>query len=100
MPTLFDIPPKSDPKLLYAREKELHDLVDHLKNRRWVVLLGPRRVGKTSLAKCAIKQFGHDSITLDARVNSDFTSGLFSSLGSASSALNVGATTSVPKLPL
>jgi uncharacterized protein len=99
LPTLFDIPPKTDPKLLYARQKELHDLVAHLKNRRWVVLLGPRRVGKTSLAKCAIKQFGHDSITLDARENSDFISSLFSSLGSSSSILNLGATAAVPKLP-
>ncbi|MDH2901054.1 MAG: ATP-binding protein [archaeon] len=99
MATLFDIPPKSDPKLLYAREKELHDLVGHLKNRRWVVLLGPRRVGKTSLAKCAIKQFGHDSITLDARENSDFLASLSSTLGSSSSALNISATATVPKLP-
>ena len=28
---------------------------------------GPRRVGKTSLAKCAIEKSGLDSIILDAR---------------------------------
>ena len=99
MGTLFDIPPKNDPKLLYAREKELHDLVSNLKERRWVVLLGPRRVGKTSLAKCAIKEFGHESVTLDARENSDFTGSLLSSLPKSSSEFKIGASATVPKVP-
>jgi AAA+ ATPase superfamily predicted ATPase len=79
-------------------KKELHDLIAHLKNQRWVVILGPRRVGKTSLAMCAIKQFGHDSITLDARENSDFMGSFLTSLGSSSSStVNIGARAAIPK---
>ena len=54
--SLFDPQPKKEPYDLYGREKELTALVDDLKNKRWVVLLGPRRVGKTSLAQCAAKR--------------------------------------------
>ncbi len=80
MATLFDIPPKRDPKLLFGRERDLTDLVKYLHEKRWTVLLGPRRVGKTSLAKCAIEKSGLDSIILDARENTDFASNLLSSL--------------------
>lgn len=96
MTGLFDIPPKHDPKFLYGRERELADLVRYIQEKRWTVLLGPRRVGKTSLAKCAIEKSGLDSITLDARENADFASNLFSSLARQSSSLNVGANVGVP----
>jgi AAA+ ATPase superfamily predicted ATPase len=96
MPTLFDIPPKHDPKLLFGRERELTDLVKYLHEKRWTVLLGPRRVGKTSLAKCAIEKSGFDSIILDARENTDFANNLFSSLTRQSSSFKLGANVSVP----
>ena len=46
MTTLFDTHPKSDPKYLFGRERELDDLAAHVKNHQRVVILGPRRVGK------------------------------------------------------
>jgi hypothetical protein len=50
---LFDLNPKESPKELFAREKELDELVRLIKARRWVAVLGPRMAGKTSLIKAA-----------------------------------------------
>ncbi|MEM3068915.1 MAG: ATP-binding protein [Nitrososphaerales archaeon] len=50
---LFDLNPKESPKELFAREKELDELVRLVEARRWVAILGPRMVGKTSLVKVA-----------------------------------------------
>ena len=58
---LFGTKPKSDPYALYGREKELDILVERLKRNDWVILLGPRRIGKTSLAECAITELGQKS---------------------------------------
>lgn len=54
--TLFDLAPKALPRALYGRSAELETLGRLLENRRWVALLGPRMVGKTSLAKAAAAQ--------------------------------------------
>ena len=51
--SLFSLNPKDSPKQLFGREKELDDLVRMLEARRWVAVLGPRMVGKTSLLKAA-----------------------------------------------
>lgn len=83
---LFDPQPKDDPKALYGREKELADLTKHLEEGRWVVLLGPRRIGKTSLAKCAVAKLGYDSAVVDARQDSDLAHALVSSLASTKKA--------------
>jgi hypothetical protein len=80
MVTLFDTHPKSNPKYLYGREKELNDLVGHVKNGDWVVLLGPRRVGKTSLARCTATKLGIRTLVIDARIESDFARGLTNGL--------------------
>lgn len=77
---LFDTPPKSDPRFLYGREKELSELVNHLKNKDWVILLGTRRIGKTSLARCAINKLGYKSAIVDARQGSNFAAALVSAL--------------------
>jgi len=50
---LFNLNPKESPKELFGREKELDELVRLIKARRWVAVLGPRMVGKTSLIKAA-----------------------------------------------
>ncbi|MCP8320563.1 MAG: ATP-binding protein, partial [archaeon] len=50
---LFDLNPKESPKELFAREKELDELIRLIEARRWVAILGPRMVGKTSLIKVA-----------------------------------------------
>jgi uncharacterized protein len=56
--TLFDLAPKESPRSLFGREKELAELVRLIEARRWVAVLGPRMVGKTSLVKAARSQLG------------------------------------------
>jgi AAA+ ATPase superfamily predicted ATPase len=51
--SLFNLNPKEFPKELFGREKELDELVRLVKARRWIAILGPRMVGKTSLIKAA-----------------------------------------------
>jgi len=53
---LFDLGPKESRRSLYGRDQELDTLVRLIENRRWCVILGPRMVGKTSLAKAGIRQ--------------------------------------------
>ena len=48
---LFDLTPKDSPEALFGREKEITELVRLIKAGRWVTVLGPRMVGKTSLIK-------------------------------------------------
>jgi AAA+ ATPase superfamily predicted ATPase len=48
---LFDLAPKESAQALFGRERELADFTRLIEARRWVVLLGPRMVGKTSLVK-------------------------------------------------
>jgi AAA+ ATPase superfamily predicted ATPase len=50
---LFNLNPKESPKELFGRERELEELVRLIKSKRWVAVLGPRMVGKTSLLKVA-----------------------------------------------
>ena len=50
---LFNLNPKESPKELFGREKELEEITRLIKARRWVAVLGPRMVGKTSLLKAA-----------------------------------------------
>ena len=49
--SLFSLSPKESPKELFGREKEIEELTRLLNAKRWVALLGPRMVGKTSLIK-------------------------------------------------
>ena len=97
---LFDTKPKSDPHFLYGREKELELLVQYLKQKDWVILLGPRRIGKTSLAKCAITKLGYKSIVIDARENNNFEQSLIRSLKKYESSFNIKAEVKVPHLPV
>jgi uncharacterized protein len=48
---LFDLAPKDSPKALFGRGREFGELTRLVEARRWVVVLGPRMVGKTSLVK-------------------------------------------------
>lgn len=50
---LFDLAPKESPAELFGRDRELAELTRLVRARRWVVVLGPRMVGKTSLVKVA-----------------------------------------------
>ncbi|MGA8303760.1 MAG: ATP-binding protein [Thermoplasmata archaeon] len=49
--SLFDLAPKESPDALFGRGAEVAELTRLLEARRWVVVLGPRMVGKTSLVK-------------------------------------------------
>ncbi len=97
---LFDTQPKSDPRYLYGREKELETLVQYLKQKDWVILLGPRRVGKTSLARCAITKLGYKNIVIDARENSNFMQSLMSSLKESRASLGLRAEIKIPHVSL
>ncbi|MFQ5871970.1 MAG: ATP-binding protein [Candidatus Geothermarchaeales archaeon] len=50
---LFNLNPKESPEELFGRATELDELVRMVKAKRWVAVLGPRMVGKTSLIKVA-----------------------------------------------
>lgn len=96
MPSLFDPQPKSDPKYLFARENELNNLVQYLRDNRWVILLGPRRVGKTSISRCAAAKLKNQTIVIDARVDKDVAKGLYNSLASSTSVSLHGRATIAP----
>jgi uncharacterized protein len=49
--TLFDLAPKETQGALFGRDREVAELIRLVAARRWVVVLGPRMVGKTSLVK-------------------------------------------------
>jgi uncharacterized protein len=51
VPPLFDLAPKESTGALFGREPEVAELSRLVEARRWVVVLGPRMVGKTSLVK-------------------------------------------------
>ncbi|MBS7637135.1 ATP-binding protein [Candidatus Bathyarchaeota archaeon] len=53
---LFDLNPKTSSKELFGRERELEELIRLVRARRWVAVLGPRMVGKTSLVKMAMRK--------------------------------------------
>jgi AAA+ ATPase superfamily predicted ATPase len=48
---LFDLAPKESEAALFGRDGEVAELTRLVEARRWVVVLGPRMVGKTSLVK-------------------------------------------------
>jgi hypothetical protein len=48
---LFDLAPKESEEALFGRDREVAELTRLVEARRWVVVLGPRMVGKTSLVK-------------------------------------------------
>jgi uncharacterized protein len=54
--SLFDLAPKDTRRALHGRDSELETLVRLIDHRRWSVILGPRMVGKTSLAKAGAAQ--------------------------------------------
>jgi AAA+ ATPase superfamily predicted ATPase len=97
---LFDPSPKSDPCSLYGREKELNDLVNHLKGKRWVILLGPRRIGKTSLARCALSMLALKNVEVDARNNNDLAQALALALAPRGRSFQVHGGISIPLTPL
>ncbi|HZY91401.1 MAG TPA: ATP-binding protein [Thermoplasmata archaeon] len=87
---LFDLTPKDTPKTLFGRERELDELVRLVDAGRWVVLLGPRMVGKTSLLKAANHRFDRPSIYVNlwgARGTLGFVNAFVHGLNSSRSVL-------------
>lgn len=62
---LFDLSPKNSSDVLFAREKELDETVRLIKAKRWVALLRPRMVGKTSLIKVANNKLDRTGIYMN-----------------------------------
>lgn len=59
---LFDLTPKDSPEELFGREQELAQLVRLVSAGRWVAVLGPRMVGKTSLVRAAAKRVNRQTV--------------------------------------
>ena len=66
---LFDIAPKERVEDLYDMRRELSSLEGFLSDPyvRMVVILGPRRTGKTSLLRVALNELGYPRLYVDAR---------------------------------
>lgn len=65
---LFDPKPKSRREELYDRERELEALLNHARGASPLILvLGIRRIGKTSLLKVFLSECRQPSIFIDAR---------------------------------
>jgi AAA+ ATPase superfamily predicted ATPase len=65
---LFDTRPKIRREDLYGRETELNELLDAMKSETpLIILLGQRRIGKTSLLKTGLENIEQPSIYLDMR---------------------------------
>jgi uncharacterized protein len=57
--SLFDLAPKESREALFGRDREFAELTRLVEARRWVVVLGPRMVGKTSLVKALRARLHH-----------------------------------------
>lgn len=70
----FDTRPKDDPRYLYGREDELHEFASQLLDSKWIAVLGPRRIGKTSIILCGLHTISRDFIpvTIDFRTLSSY----------------------------
>jgi AAA+ ATPase superfamily predicted ATPase len=51
--SLFSLNPKESPSQLFGREQEIDEFTRLVQAGRWVAMLGPRMVGKTSLIKAS-----------------------------------------------
>jgi AAA+ ATPase superfamily predicted ATPase len=53
---LFDLEPKEEKSELFGRDEQVNELLRLLKSGRWVAVLGPRMVGKTSLIRVVMNE--------------------------------------------
>ncbi len=67
IPMLFDPRPKSKREEIFDREKELNSLLGGIEEYPITVLIGIRRVGKSSLLRVALNEFNGLGLYLDAR---------------------------------
>jgi AAA+ ATPase superfamily predicted ATPase len=52
----FDTRPKEDRSLIYGRDAELKDITNQLDAGFWTLIVGPKRIGKTSILKVVSKE--------------------------------------------
>lgn len=64
---LFDLRPKEKREELFDREKELKETLDAFDRYSLILLLGIRRIGKSSLLRVAINESENIGIIIDAR---------------------------------
>lgn len=57
---LFDLTPKDSRADFYGRRDKIDEIVGLVKNHSWIVVLGPRMVGKTSIIKVACNDLPKD----------------------------------------
>jgi AAA+ ATPase superfamily predicted ATPase len=85
---LFDLNPKQSTKELFGRQEELDEIVRLIRAKRWVAVLGPRMVGKTSLIKVANTKIDSPTVYLNlwgAKTVSSLLNALVSALNSSKS---------------
>lgn len=58
----FDVRPKDNPHFLYGRDRELKEFISQISKGRWIAVLGPRRVGKTSLVLCGLRNLSNEYV--------------------------------------
>lgn len=63
----FDLKPKSKKSDLYNFEKELLELKEGVEKSRIILLLGPRRIGKSSVLRTFLNECKSPSIIIDTR---------------------------------
>ncbi|WP_157868095.1 AAA family ATPase [Pyrococcus abyssi] len=75
-PLFFDQRPRTLPEQLFGREEEVEKLFRALEAGSWVAVLGPRMVGKTSLALAGANEFakenGYNVVLVDLRDTETF----------------------------
>src|SRR5579859_6294461 len=71
MKLLFDLGPKDKREELFGRDEEISEMMRLITTGNWVVVLGPRMTGKTSLVKVVLdelrKKKEYDTIYLNLR---------------------------------
>ncbi|MEM2185220.1 MAG: ATP-binding protein [Candidatus Methanomethylicia archaeon] len=67
---LFDLHPKENISELFGRSFEVNYIIDQIINGNWVVILGQRMIGKTSLLKVSLNELekkGYSTIYINLR---------------------------------
>jgi len=67
LPTLFSVEPKESLQDLFDREDEVRKLREGLSRERLILVLGLRRIGKSSLVLATLSSTGHPFVYVDVR---------------------------------
>ena len=67
LPTLFSVEPKESLQDLFDREDEVRKLREGLSRERLILVLGLRRIGKSSLVLATLSSTGQPFVYVDVR---------------------------------